>query len=159
MLSLIQKSNFKFPFQKIPSLQKIPSSWFSSLKFNENEIMKQKCKSIDYFSKEKKLKVTFDDKTELEIPAELLRAIPPQTEEKQLIPGRKFVSVMSISLVGNYAAKFEFDDMSENIISFHYLFWLGKNQKELFKDYEEKLKEKKLSRDPKENKSNRSIIL
>ena len=49
--------------------------------------------------------------------------------------------------VGNYAVRLVFDDMhSTGIFSWDYLFELGRNREQYWRDYLDELKEKNLSR-------------
>ena len=105
---------------------------------------------------EKLLEVTYDDGNAFALPAELLRVESPSAEvqghvpdQKQIVPGRRFVGIMDLEPVGNYAIRIKFDDLHDaGIYSWQYLYHLGLNKDEIWSDYLKNLEEKGLSRDP-----------
>ena len=105
---------------------------------------------------EKLLEVTYDDNSTFALPAELLRVESPSAEvqghvpdQKQIVPGRRFVGIMDLEPVGNYAIRIKFDDLHDTgIFSWQYLYHLGLNKDEIWSDYLKNLEEKGLSRDP-----------
>jgi len=105
---------------------------------------------------EKLLEVTYDDGSTFALPAELLRVESPSAEvqghvpdQKQIVPGRRFVGIMDLEPVGNYAIRIKFDDLHDTgIFSWQYLYHLGLNKNEIWSDYLKNLEEKGLSRDP-----------
>lgn len=105
---------------------------------------------------EKLLEVTYDDGSTFALPAELLRVESPSAEvqghvpdQKQIVPGRRFVGIMNLEPVGNYAIRIKFDDLHDTgIFSWQYLYHLGLNKDEIWSDYLKNLEEKGLSRDP-----------
>ena len=105
---------------------------------------------------EKLLEVTYDDGNAFALPAELLRVESPSAEvqghvpdQKQIVPGRRFVGIMDLEPVGNYAIRIKFDDLHDTgIFSWQYLYHLGLNKNEIWSDYLKNLEEKGLSRDP-----------
>ena len=105
---------------------------------------------------EKLLEVTYDDGSTFALPAELLRVESPSAEvqghipdQKQIVPGRRFVGIMDLEPVGNYAIRIKFDDLHDTgIYSWQYLYHLGLNKDEIWSDYLKNLEEKGLSRDP-----------
>ena len=105
---------------------------------------------------EKLLEVTYDDGNAFALPAELLRVESPSAEvqghvpdQKQIVPGRRFVGIMDLEPVGNYAIRIKFDDLHDTgIYSWQYLYHLGLNKDEIWSDYLKNLEEKGLSRDP-----------
>ena len=105
---------------------------------------------------EKLLEVTYDDGSTFALPAELLRVESPSAEvqghvpdQKQIVPGRRFVGIMDLEPVGNYAIRIKFDDLHDTgIFSWQYLYHLGLNKDEIWSDYLKNLEEKGLSRDP-----------
>ena len=105
---------------------------------------------------EKLLEVTYDDSSTFALPAELLRVESPSAEvqghvpdQKQIVPGRRFVGIMDLEPVGNYAIRIKFDDLHDTgIYSWQYLYHLGLNKDEIWSDYLKNLEEKGLSRDP-----------
>ena len=102
------------------------------------------------------LEVTYDDGSAFALPAELLRVESPSAEvqghvpdQKQIVPGRRFVGIMDLEPVGNYAIRIKFDDLHDTgIYSWQYLYHLGLNKDEIWSDYLKNLEEKGLSRDP-----------
>lgn len=105
---------------------------------------------------EKTLEITFDNGHEFSLPAELLRVESPSAEvqghgpdQKQIIPGRRHVSIMEIEPVGNYAIRLTFDDLHDTgIFSWSYLYTLGRDQDTRWSNYLAALEAKGLSRDP-----------
>ena len=105
---------------------------------------------------EKLLEVSYDDGSTFSLPAELLRVESPSAEvqghvpdQKQIVPGRRFVGIMELEPVGNYAIRIKFDDLHDTgIFSWQYLYHLGLNKDEIWSDYLENLEENGMSRDP-----------
>ena len=105
---------------------------------------------------EKVLEIAYDDGSNFELPAELLRVESPSAEvqghvpdQKQIVPGRRFVGIMELEPVGNYAIRIKFDDLHDTgIFSWQYLYHLGLNKDKIWSDYLKNLEEKGLSRDP-----------
>lgn len=105
---------------------------------------------------EKRLTVTFDNGERFTLPAELLRVESPSAEvqghgpsQKTIIAGRRHVGIMELEPVGNYAVRIQFDDLhNTGMYSWRYLYYLGKNQENLWADYLKALEERGLSRDP-----------
>ncbi len=99
--------------------------------------------------------VTFEDGTRFEYTAEYLRVLSPSAEvqghspeQRQTVPGKKDVGIMSIDPVGNYAVRITFDDMhSTGIFSWDYLHRLGREKDELWANYLEELAAKGMSRE------------
>jgi len=111
---------------------------------------------IRYIKEEKALEVDFSDGKKFSLPAELLRVESPSAEvqghsptQKQTVPGRRHVGIMTIEPVGNYAVRINFDDMhNTGIFSWAYLYELGENQHQVWTDYLSALEAQGLSRDP-----------
>lgn len=111
---------------------------------------------INYDSKEKRLRVDFDDGSSFFYPAELLRVESPSAEvqghspsQKQTVAGRRHVGIMDIEKVGNYAIRIKFDDLHDTgIFSWTYLYNLGRDQDEIWQAYLDALAAKGLSREP-----------
>jgi len=111
---------------------------------------------IRYVSGEKRLEIDFDDGTRFSYPAELLRVESPSAEvqghgpgQKKLVAGRRHVGIMEIEPVGNYAVRLRFDDLHDTgIYSWNYLYELGRNQEQIWRDYLAALESAGLSRDP-----------
>jgi DUF971 family protein len=104
----------------------------------------------------KALSVAFDNGVKFELPAEYLRVRSPSAEvqghspaERRTIAGKRNVLILELHAVGNYAVRLVFDDThSTGIFSWDYLFELGQNRENYWRDYLSELKEKNLSRDP-----------
>jgi len=104
----------------------------------------------------KTLAVTFDDGESFELAAEYLRVRSPSAEvqghspsERRIVSGKQDVQILELHPVGNYAVRPVFDDMhSTGIFSWDYLFELGRNREQYWRDYLDELAEKNLSRAP-----------
>jgi DUF971 family protein len=104
----------------------------------------------------KALAVTFDSGESFELAAEYLRVRSPSAEvqghspsERRTVSGKENVQILELHPVGNYAVRLVFDDMhSTGIFSWDYLFELGRNRDQYWRDYLAELKEKNLSRMP-----------
>lgn len=89
------------------------------------------------------LEVGFDDAAIFLIPFELLRVYSPSAEvrghgkgQEVLQLGKRDVLVTALDQVGNYAVQPHFSDThNTGIYSWDYLYWLGKNQSQLWEDY------------------------
>ncbi|MDR3420814.1 MAG: DUF971 domain-containing protein [Xanthobacteraceae bacterium] len=104
----------------------------------------------------KALTIAFDDGASFELPAEYLRVRSPSAEvqghspaERRVVGGKREVRILELHPVGNYAVRLVFDDThSTGIFTWDYLFELGRNRDNYWRDYLGELKEKNLSRDP-----------
>jgi DUF971 family protein len=102
------------------------------------------------------LAVTFDSGESFDLAAEYLRVRSPSAEvqghspsERRTVSGKESVQILELHPVGNYAVRLVFDDMhSTGIFSWDYLFELGRNRDQYWRDYLAELKEKNLSRMP-----------
>jgi DUF971 family protein len=100
------------------------------------------------------LTVTFEDGARHALPAELLRVTSPSAEvqghgkaQKQTVPGKIDVAIASISPVGNYAVRLNFDDGHDTgLFTWTYLAELGRDQDKLWAEYLAELQQKGLSR-------------
>ena len=107
---------------------------------------------------EKILEVSFEDGTRFRFPAEFLRVESPSAEvqghgpgQKVIVPGRAHVGILELEPVGNYAVRIKFDDLHDTgIYSWDYLYQLGVEEPKRWRDYLAALKEKGLSRDPRQ---------
>ena len=105
---------------------------------------------------EKILEIDFNDGKSFSLPAELLRVESPSAEvqghgpgQKTLVVGRRYVGIMGLEQVGNYAVRIKFDDMHDTgIFSWSTLYDYGTRKDELWNDYLVALKSQGLSRDP-----------
>jgi DUF971 family protein len=110
---------------------------------------------IRFNKAERVLEVEFDDGTHFAYPAEYLRVESPSAEvqghspsQKQIVPGRRHVGIISIEPVGNYAVRLVFDDLHDTgIYSWEYLHELGREQDQRWKAYLAALDARGLSRD------------
>lgn len=109
-----------------------------------------------YKKDEKVLEVDFDDGAKFRLPAELLRVESPSAEvqghgpdQKTLVAGRRYVGIMEIEPVGNYAVRLKFDDMHDTgIYSWQYLHEMGQKQETVWQDYLTAMAASGQSRDP-----------
>lgn len=100
--------------------------------------------------------VSFDDKTSVSLPAEYLRVESPSAEvqghgpnTKTLVAGKKNVAIDRIEPVGRYAVRIVFDDGHDTgLFSWDYLQALGRERTKRWFEYETRLKEAGLAREP-----------
>ena len=105
---------------------------------------------------EKLLEVAYDDGRRFRLPAEYLRVESPSAEvqghgpgQKTLVAGRAHVGIRSLEPVGNYAVRITFDDLHDTgIYSWVYLYELGVEYRQRWRDYLEALAAHGLSREP-----------
>ena len=98
--------------------------------------------------------ISFDDGEIYNLSAELLRVESPSAEvqghgagQKQLVPGKSQVKIISVTPNGNYAVRLGFDDgHSTGIFSWRYLRFLGENATSLMDDYLENLADAGMTR-------------
>ncbi|HFC04618.1 MAG TPA: DUF971 domain-containing protein [Rhizobiales bacterium] len=103
----------------------------------------------------KMLQVSFEDGRAYDLTAELLRVESPSAEvqghsaaEKRTVGGKLNVTITGIDPVGNYAVRLTFDDGHDTgLYTWEYLDRVGKNQKEIWTDYLERLSQFNLSRE------------
>lgn len=112
--------------------------------------------SITYNRGERQLRITFEDGTAFSLPAEYLRVESPSAEvqghgaaTKVLLPGKRLVSIRAIEPVGQYAIRIIFDDGHDTgLFSWNYLQELGQQYEARWSQYEQRLREQGLQRDP-----------
>lgn len=105
---------------------------------------------------EKVVEITFEDGAKFTLPAELLRVESPSAEvqghgpgEKKLVSGRSHVGIIGMEPVGNYAVKIVFDDLHDSgIYTWDYLYYMGANQDQIWREYEAAIAQAGLSRHP-----------
>ncbi len=105
------------------------------------------------------LEIGFADGSDFRIPFELMRVYSPSAEVKGHGPGQEVlqtgkrdVVVVALEPVGNYAVLPTFSDgHNTGIYSWDYLYFLGSQQAELWKQYEERLAAAGMSRDAQMN--------
>ena len=98
--------------------------------------------------------ISFDDGEIYNLSAELLRVESPSAEvqghgagQKQLVPGKSQVKIISVTPNGNYAVRLGFDDgHSTGIFSWRYLRFLGESATSLMDDYLENLADAGMTR-------------
>jgi len=103
-----------------------------------------------------RLEVDFDDDTKLSLPAELLRVESPSAavqghspDQKQIVPGKRGVSIAAVEPIGHYAVRIRFTDGHDTgIYSWALLHRMGHEQAALWDAYLAALEQKGLSRDP-----------
>ena len=101
------------------------------------------------------LEVGFDNGSNFRIPFELMRVYSPSAEvqghgpgQEVLQTGKREVELQALQPVGNYAVQPLFSDGHESgIFSWDYLYYLGSQEVELWKQYEERLAKKGILRD------------
>jgi DUF971 family protein len=102
------------------------------------------------------LTVAFDSGETFILPAEYLRVKSPSAEvqghspeERKTVAGKKYVQILEVQPVGNYAVRLVFDDMhSTGIYSWDYFAELGRNRDAWWQAYLDELAAKALSREP-----------
>ena len=103
-----------------------------------------------------RLEVDFDDGLRVALPAELLRVESPSAavqghapDQKQIVPGKRGVSIDTAEPVGHYAIRIRFTDGHDTgIYSWALLHEMGRNQDALWTAYLAALAQRGLSRDP-----------
>lgn len=101
------------------------------------------------------LEVRFDDGAVFNIPFELMRVYSPSAEVKGHGPGQEVlqtgkreVGIDRLETVGHYAVQPHFSDgHNTGLYSWDYLYFLGAQQAQLWKDYEARLASAGMSRD------------
>jgi DUF971 family protein len=82
------------------------------------------------------LSIAFDNGEAFTLSAEYLRVKSPSAEvqghspdQRKTVPGKRYVQILEVQPVGNYAVRLVFDDMhSTGIYSWDYFSELGRNQ-------------------------------
>ena len=105
---------------------------------------------------EKVLEVYFDDGSTFTLTAEFLRVHSPSAEvqghspdQRQVVAGRRHVSILSVEPIGQYAIRIEFDDTHDTgIYSWETLYRFGLLKKSMWEQYLFELQSLGLSRDP-----------
>jgi DUF971 family protein len=104
----------------------------------------------------KALTIAFDSGESFDLAAEYLRVRSPSAEvqghspsERRVVAGKRDLKILELHPVGNYAVRLVFDDThSTGIFSWDYLFELGSNRAEYWREYLAELADKNLSREP-----------
>ena len=100
------------------------------------------------------LSIAFDNGEAFTLSAEYLRVKSPSAEvqghspdQRKTVPGKRYVQILEVQPVGNYAVRLVFDDMhSTGIYSWDYFSELGRNQEPYWQDYLDELAAKGLKR-------------
>ncbi|MCR5866779.1 DUF971 domain-containing protein [Aquincola sp. J276] len=103
----------------------------------------------------KQLEVSFDDGRRFQIPFELMRVYSPSAEvqghgpgQEVLQHGKRDVGIVDIVQVGHYAVQPKFSDGHESgIFTWEYLYFLGSEQPDLWRQYEARLQQAGIDRD------------
>ena len=111
--------------------------------------------SITVHQKSRVLEVGFDDGNSFRIPFELMRVYSPSAEvqghgpgQEILQTGKRDVEVTALEPIGNYAVLPRFSDGHDTgIFSWDYLYFLGSQQSDLWRKYEERLAKEGVARD------------
>jgi DUF971 family protein len=105
--------------------------------------------------KSRLMEISFSDGSQFELSYELLRVYSPSAEvrghgpgQEVLQAGKRDVEILAIEPSGNYAIQPKFSDGHDTgIYSWDYLYWLGKNREELWREYLERLEKAGLTRE------------
>jgi DUF971 family protein len=111
--------------------------------------------SITLHGQSRVLEVGFADGSVFRLPFELMRVYSPSAEvqghgpgQEVLQTGKRDVDIVELEPVGNYAVKPVFSDGHDSgIFSWDYLYFLGSQQEQLWRDYERRLQEAGVDRD------------
>ena len=101
------------------------------------------------------LEVSFSDGATFQIPFELMRVYSPSAEvqghgpgQEVLQTGKRLIDMVGLEPVGNYAVQPTFSDGHESgIYSWDYLYFLGSQQDELWRRYQQRLADAGIDRD------------
>jgi len=110
---------------------------------------------ITLHQKSRVLEIAFADGRTFRLPYEFLRVYSPSAEvrghgpgQEVLQAGKRAVEIRALEPVGSYAVQPQFSDgHGTGIYSWEYLYELGENQAQLWKEYLEKLAAAGASRD------------
>jgi DUF971 family protein len=102
---------------------------------------------INLHQQSKILELSFDDGSKFELPCEYLRVYSPSAEVRGHGPGQEIlqlgkenVNITAINPIGNYAIQIDFDDDHKTgIYSWDTLYELGRDQKEMWAEYLDRL--------------------
>jgi DUF971 family protein len=111
--------------------------------------------SITVHQQSRVLEVGFADGAQFRIPFELMRVYSPSAEvqghgpgQEVLQTGKREVGLNGLEQIGNYAVQPSFSDGHDTgIFSWDYLHFLGSQQAELWRKYEDRLRDAGMSRD------------
>jgi len=105
--------------------------------------------TISLHKQSKVLEIAYDDGVIFELPCEYLRVFSPSAEVKGhgtgqevLQIGKENINISEVQPIGNYAVRLVFDDGHETgLYTWNYLYELGQNQENYWKEYLHKLNE------------------
>jgi DUF971 family protein len=111
--------------------------------------------TITVHQRSRVLEVGFDGGESFRIPFELMRIYSPSAEvqghgpgQEVLQTGKREVELSALDPVGNYAVQPRFSDGHDSgIFSWDYLYFLGSQQADLWRKYEERLAKQGVDRD------------
>lgn len=111
--------------------------------------------SITLHGQSRVLEIGFADGQVFRLPFELMRIYSPSAEvqghgpgQEVLQTGKRNVDIVDLEPIGNYAVKPVFSDGHDSgIFSWDYLYFLGSQQDELWRNYEQRLREAGVDRD------------
>jgi DUF971 family protein len=111
--------------------------------------------AITVHAQSRVLEISFSDGKSFRLPFELMRVYSPSAEvqghgpgQETLQTGKREVELAGLEPVGNYAIQPAFSDGHDTgIFSWDYLYFLGSQQDQLWRDYEARLAAAGVSRD------------
>jgi DUF971 family protein len=111
---------------------------------------------INLHQQSRRLDITFETGEKFEFTCEFLRVNSPSAEVRGHSPGQEVlqfgkadVNITKIEPIGIYAIKLHFDDGHDTgLYSWEWLYYLGKNQEQLWQEYLEKLEKAGKKRAP-----------
>ncbi|HEX7438069.1 MAG TPA: DUF971 domain-containing protein [Caldimonas sp.] len=111
--------------------------------------------SITVHQQSRVLEIGFTDGSEFQIPFELMRVYSPSAEvqghgpgQEVLQTGKRSVGLTALEPIGNYAVQPTFSDGHDTgIFSWDYLYFLGSQQADLWRKYEDRLEAAGANRD------------
>lgn len=111
---------------------------------------------IKLHQKSRRMEIAFSDGSRFELSYELLRVYSPSAEvrghgpgQEVLQAGKRDVEIVSLEPSGGYAVQPAFSDgHNTGIYSWEYLYWLGQNRENLWREYLERLEQAGASREP-----------
>jgi len=114
---------------------------------------------INFHKKSGILKIGFDTQEQFELTCEYLRVFSPSAEVRGHAPGEEVlqvgkadVKIDKLEPVGNYAIQLYYDDGHDSgIYSWDWLYYIAKNQEQLWQKYLHDLEEAGQQRSPSES--------
>jgi DUF971 family protein len=111
---------------------------------------------IKLHQKSRKMDISFSDGSRFELSYELLRVYSPSAEvrghgpgQEVLQAGKRDVEILSLEPSGGYAVQPAFSDgHNTGIYTWDYLYWLGQNRENLWREYLQRLEKAGASREP-----------